>query len=101
MADEIKNEKESQDIFVQIPKFYSNSTKFTSSYYDIQMGFGRVAINNLQEPSVPMLEAQFMVQMSPQHFKVFVDLAQKKIEEYEDQYGKIPSPPAVEKTEKE
>lgn len=64
---------------------YSNVALLTMSGNDFIFDFGSIV------PGKDSFKVQSRVIMSPQHAKRFLTLIEKKIEEYEKKFGKIPT----------
>lgn len=68
---------------------YSNSVQLEVSPWDFKFVFGEI-----KEASPIKLSIRDLigVYMSPQHAKVFADVLNKNLKEYEEKFGKIPGP---------
>lgn len=81
---------------VEIPHLYSNSVNLIRSFYDFILTF------NVNEPHtekgkvVGQIRPLVTISFSPQHFKVFANMALANLTAYEEEYGeiKLPKPPA-------
>lgn len=82
----------SEDMFVQIPRVYSNAVKVSFSLYDFQLVFGNASLNNLVEEPQQVVTATFITQLSPQHAKVLSRILVKQLARYEKQHGEIAVP---------
>lgn len=80
------------DLLLNIPRIYSNAVKIVSSFYDFQLLFGSGIINVLEENSTQIIESKFLVQLSPQHYKVLLNSMQNQLDEYEKKFGEIKLP---------
>lgn len=69
---------------------YANQVGISVSPWDFMFQFGLIT-----ETSETVLKAQeqVCVYMSPQHAKVFLDLASRQVTVYEEKFGPIPQPP--------
>lgn len=78
-----------------IPNYYSNGIQISMSLFDILIEFGKnypeknIETNNIE----PKFEKEFGVFLSPQHFKAFVHILNGHLLKYEEQFGKINTPP--------
>lgn len=88
------------DLFMNIPRVYSNAVKVSRSFYDFQLIFGNVAVNNLGDKPKQLIEPKFIAQLSPQHFKILTQILNKQLQQYEKEYGPISDPPEAKKAHK-
>lgn len=83
------------DYQAQVPVIYSNSVNFNWNLYDFALLFGTKVPDLPQEPNVEnterptVIQAQAQVILSPTHFKKFVEVANRVLNEYEAKYGRI------------
>ncbi|MEW6194452.1 MAG: DUF3467 domain-containing protein [Bacteroidota bacterium] len=70
---------------------YSNRTTITSSPFDFIMDFKLIVPKTGPDGGKPEIEEfkSVVVAMSPQHFKSFLNIAQKQLQNYEEQFGEI------------
>lgn len=78
--------------FEEILRIYSNTVKMSFSLYDFQLIFGNAAFDSISENQRIDVQAQMLVHMSPQHFKVMVGILNNYLEKYEKDFGKIAIP---------
>ena len=96
MSEQDIQKTESEDVFTKIHHFYTNSVKISMAYFDVQLLFATTALNTITDKPVAMSKAEAVVHMSPQHFKVMVDIFNTHLAKYEEEFGKIPVPPEKE-----
>lgn len=84
-----------------LPVMYCNSVSFSISLHDFTMILG---INEapLERPAAgkeakPSVRPYTRVVMSPTHYKRFIEVGAKLLEDYEATYGKIPTEKRVSK----
>ena len=65
---------------------YANSAQVVVSPWDFRFGLGQVAEATEERIRINQLAT---VYMSPQHVKAFIDLASKKLTEYEAEHGPV------------
>ncbi len=92
MAAEPEVESSTIDPFVTIPKVYSNTIKVNFTLFEFQMIVASATINSVAEPAYQIVEPKFILQMSPQHFKVLSEVLARQLEKYEKQFGVISIP---------
>jgi len=72
-------------------KLYANSARVETSIWDMKIFFGELVLGGGPKP---FIEESACISMSPQHAKAMLGVLSTNINEYENRFGKIPSPPA-------
>jgi len=78
----------------QIPTFYVNNTLVETSVWDVRLRLGET-LETDRENNILRVRELATVRMSPQHAQVVHAILSKHLENYERQFGKIPSAPQV------
>ncbi len=79
--------------FGEAPSYYANNAEVKMSPWDIRFSLGE--IQGLKEGKL-LVKNLAIVHMSPIHAKAFSAILAKKIIQYEEKVGPIPTPPTAE-----
>ena len=71
-----------------VPKFYANNVELRLSPWDFRITFGEVL--DATEDGL-IIERKVIVSMSPQHTKAVLDLLERNVKRYEEEFGEINS----------
>ena len=71
---------------------YANSTRMTVGLWDFKFAFGEV--ENADSSEIKVSEKMAII-MSPQHAKMFLQIFEKNLRRYEEQFGEIKLPAGI------
>jgi len=83
-----ENYQKSPDFFTT----YSNSVRMTVGLWDFKFAFGEVENADANEIRV---NEKLGVIMSPQHAKMFLQVFERNVKRYEEQFGEIKLPAGI------
>ena len=89
LTDEMKKRKQRAVEHTKSPEhttIYANSAMIGPGFYDMRINFGQI-IESDDEKVV--IENRLCVVMSPQFAKAFLQVIQKNVKKYEDEFGTI------------
>lgn len=77
----------------EAPAYFVNSVRILSSIFDFTVLFFQLKMISTEEGDQGQLREVAKIYLSPQHAKAISELLSRKVSEYEEQFGPIPTGP--------